>query len=892
MAENLETKVKITGDTAGLSAAFIEAGAKVREGAAGITESFHGVGEVLEGVSGKLVALSAGLAGIAGFAEIIGSTKRLTGEVNGLAKSMGISVESASVLHSALASIGADSETFTGALDHLSRQIKANESGINALGIATRNTDGTLRDGNAVMLESLRVVQQYKPGLDQTQAAMYLFGRSVQEVRQLMPLLNVNMEEAKAKAEALGLVLSGEQVAAMRQYKIAMNEGKEVVEATFNAMGQQLIPVLTKSAEAFAELGPKIVEVARLVGQVLAAALDGVSQIFGAVADAGKEMADTLIDGVREVAAMVNSSGAEIAGWGETWRNVLAIIKTVVEFLKGGLLVGIEWVVGAFKGLAIAGATTGQAIYDAVHGHWRDAWADAKSGFQQLEDNWKETSKRVVDTVYATGESMGKALLSGYAAAAGGDKGPSPAAALPKGTKAFEAPELAKDLTGRDQVLQAQLAGEIAIVKEYSDDAQKELERGYKDNLVSLRDYYEKRLELAQSEIDHEIDAQQRLLAAASARTRTAQATPNNDKEVNAALTAQIELETKLTVLREKRAEITRESAAAEADAERKVAKEIEDARLKAEERAALDAADQAQAVIQANAKANKISADQELEALRELNAQKLAIETEFAQKRAALEDQTVANQQRLNDQLITLNSDYQKKDTALVEQYSAQRRDLESTVLQDISTDFQASLDGIMTGHQTLLKSIEGFITSLQGQFQKLASQEIASMLFGGPGAGGGRGGAGGNGGGGILGGLVQSLFGGGGGGGGGGLLSSLFGGGGANGFGSLVDGASNVGDLALPAATTDSAASILTAIPAFAGGADYIATTGLAQLHAGEAVLTAAQNKERMTTGGLGGGQRITNNFNIPPGTDMQTQSQIAAAASLGLRSARRNT
>ena len=184
---------------------------------------------------------------------------------------MGISVEEASVLHSALAGIGADSETFTGALDHLARQIKQNEAGINALGIATRNTDGTTRDGQAIMMDALATIKQYKPGLDQTQAAMYLFGKSVQEVRALMPLLNVNMEEAKAKAQALGLVLTGEQVSAMREYKIAMNEGNEVVEATFNAIGQKLIPVLTESAKHFADMGPEIVKVANILGQGLAA---------------------------------------------------------------------------------------------------------------------------------------------------------------------------------------------------------------------------------------------------------------------------------------------------------------------------------------------------------------------------------------------------------------------------------------------------------------------------------------------------------------------------------------------------------------------------------------------------------------------------------------------
>ena len=912
MAEELETKVKIGGDTAGLSAAFTEAAGKVREGAAGITESFHGVGDVLEGINGKLIALSAGLAGIAGFGEIISSTKQLTGEVNGLAKSMGLSVEEASVLHSALAGIGADSETFTGALDHLSRQIKQNETGINALGIATRNTDGTMRDGQSIMLDALATIKQYKPGLDQTQAAMYLFGRSVQEVRQLMPLLNVNMDEAKAKAQALGLVLTTEQVSAMREYKIAMNEGKEAVEASFNAIGQQLIPVLTQSAQRFADMGPKIVEVARIVGDVLAGALQAIQVTLSAVADAATYVWDNIKEGIQEIAALFSSSGETVIDWGETWRNVQAIIKALVVDIRGSLTNAILIIVDVIKTVILQFQTAGQVIGDVIGtavtafqaikaGNFGDAFkaitngikqtaADVADGYIKIYDSQKATFSKLVANAQQTGQDIGKALLSGYdQAAAGQEKKTEPL--QPKGTKAFQAPDLAKDLTGRDQVLQAQLQGEIAIVKEYSDDAQKELERGYKDNLVSLRDYYQKRLELAQSQLDEEIDAEERLLAAAQARTKTAQATPNNDKEVNAALTAQIELETKLTVLREKRAEITRQSAAEEADAEKKVAKEIEDARLKAEERAALDAADQAQAIIQANAKAGKINADQELEALRQLNQQKLSIETDYAQKRNALLDQTLQNQQALNDQLLQINSDYQKKDTALVEQYSQQRKDLESTIIGDISTDFQASLDGIVSGHQTALKAIEGFFTSLQQQFQKLASQEIASSLFGTNGPGGGRG----SGGGGLLGGLITSLFGSGGGGGGagGGLLSSLFGGGiGADQLAGGAAGALDVGSLALPTATTDGAAAILGAIPAFATGADYIATTGLAQLHAGEAVLTAAQNKERLATGSLGGGQRVTNVFNIPQGTDMQTQSQIAAAASLGLRQARRNT
>lgn len=851
MAEDLKTKVSIGGDVSGLTAAFTQAATAVKDGASQITDGFSGIGEVFQSAQSKLIAFSAGLGAAAGFAEIIKSTLDLSTSVRSLSLAMGTSVQDASVLKSALATIGASSEGYVGALDHLARQMKNNEDGINSLGIATRNADGTTRDSQAVMLDALKAVQQYKPGLDQTQAAMYLFGRSVDEVRQLMPLLNVNMDEAKAKAQALGLVLSDEQVAAVNRYKVALNESKEVVEGAFNSIGQKLIPILTEAAKAFADIGPKIVQVASVIGDVLVAAFKIAGDVIGFVVDAAKEAWSVLSEGFKELSGIFASSGAQIAGWGETWRNVLGILAAAGDFLRGSFLIAIEAIVGGVKNLAIVFVTAGTAIADVAHGDFALAWSDIKAGFASIEATTAKTAAQIVETMSKTGHDMGKALLSGYEAEAGGDKLKSKITdpfAFKSGTKGFEDPgKQAAGLAGRDAVLRAQLAGEVAIVKEYDTEQEKALAASYKDGLTSLKDYYAQRLALQQQSLDTEIAVAERLKQSVQAQKATATA-QGDDKGVQAALAQEIQLETQLTVLRQRRAAVTQQSAQEEIDAEKKLANEIALAHAQANEKVRTDSLDAQHAIIAAEAAAGQITGAQAIEAFRNIEKQKYDIAVEFATKRAALEQDQVKAQAQLADQLSTIRADYEKKDTEIAVQNIKQRKDFETQALQDMQTDFATALDQIETGHKKLTDVIAGFFTSLEQQMLKMANQEIAQQIFGAnPGAGSAGGAAGG------------------------GLLAGLFSGGGAS-------GGSGAGGFM---------AAISSFLGSFDTGIQYVPQTGLAMLHSGERVLTRQENRE-----GVGGSPLTVNNhFNVPAETSYESRAAIASQIGRTLSASRRN-
>lgn len=854
MAEDLKTKVEIGGDTSGLATALSDAAANVKSGAEQITGSFGAIGGIFESVTSKLVAFSAGLGAAAGFAEIISSTTQLSTSIRSLSLSMGISVENASVLKSALTTIGATSEGYVGALDHLARQMKTNETGINALGIATRNTDGTTRDSQAVMLDALKAVQQYKPGLDQTQAAMYLFGRSVQEVRELMPLLNVNMDEAKAKAQALGLVLSDEQVAAVNRYKIALNESKEVVEGAFSAIGQKLIPVLTEAAKGFADLGPQIVKVAQVVGDVLAAGLQIAGDLMHWLGDAVKQVWAILADAFGQISSILGGTGADLATWGETWRNVLGILGAVGNFIKGEFIIVLDALVGAAKNVAIIFSTVGTVLGDVAHGDLTQAWADAKAGVASLGTNTESTFAKMKAAAAATGDAIKKSLLSGYEAAADGAKKAGEAAADPlafkSGTKGFEAPDKSKDAAaGRDTVLRAQLAGENAIVKEYVSEQDKALQDGYKNGLIALKDYYAQRLALSQLQLDTEIATTERMQQSVAAQKALA-TSQGDDKGVQAALAQEATLQTQLIVLQQKRAAVAIESAAAQVDAEKKLADQIALAHAQANEKVRTDALDAQHAVIAAEAAAGQITGAQAIEAFRNIEKQKYDIAVEFAKQRAALESDQVKAQQELGDKLATIRADYEKKDTEIAVQNIKQRKDFETQAITDIQNDFATALDDIETKHKSVFDAIKTMLTSLESQFLKMANQELAQNLFGANPAAGSAGGAGG-----------------------GGLLSGLFGSfGGSTGPGGVGPAAPGSG--------------LLGWLGSFDSGIDYVPKTGLAVLHPGERVLTRQENME-------GGGDtvHVHNNFNVQGETTYESRAAIASQVGRTLQAARRN-
>ena len=143
---NKTVNYDITADPQGFSKAMQDVAAATTAATANIQSQFGMVGDVFGAVTKQFAVLAALLAGGAMFGRGIDAAKELTGEAVKLSKSLGITTQDASTLNVALKSIGSSADTYTDANAKLTKQIRTNEEGVNAMGVATRGANGQLLD--------------------------------------------------------------------------------------------------------------------------------------------------------------------------------------------------------------------------------------------------------------------------------------------------------------------------------------------------------------------------------------------------------------------------------------------------------------------------------------------------------------------------------------------------------------------------------------------------------------------------------------------------------------------------------------------------------------------------------------------------------------------------
>ena len=364
MATESRAQVVLDGDLQPLRSALRQAGqdmegfAAKAGGALGtLNTATKGLGAVWKGLAG----VAAALAGGAFFKETIAVANKLNDEALALAKSLGVTGTEASTLRTALDDIGSNSETYIGSFQKFAKQLKTNEDGLQGMGLKTRDANGHLRDSNTLFTEALQKVGEYKPGLDQTTAAMTLFGKGVDEVMQLQKLNSTVLEDAKKKNEELGMTLSQEGVAATKKYKLAMNDMGDVFIGIKNVIGQAVMPILTRLAEWFAEIGPTAVFVFKVAIDSLATALQTVILVVKTVWNVLRALADPLFTIGSAVKKLIQGdmTGAtnEMMKLGSNWGDAMSGVfdKIKDDAKRTWSEIGDLW----GKGTAVAAPATG-----------------------------------------------------------------------------------------------------------------------------------------------------------------------------------------------------------------------------------------------------------------------------------------------------------------------------------------------------------------------------------------------------------------------------------------------------------------------------------------------------------------------------------------------------
>ncbi|MEI7443262.1 MAG: phage tail tape measure protein [Burkholderiales bacterium] len=318
--------------------------------------SLKGAFESVAAPIGKLTGLFSALAVVAvgsAFKGMIDESKKLTGEAARLASTLGITTDEASALNTALGDIGADSETYVGAMQHFTRQLKANEDGLQEMGLKTRDANGHLRDSRDLFSEALGITKGYKQGVDQTAAAMTFFGRNTDDAMKLMKLTGPVLEEARQKNEELGLTITKNNVAATKAYKAAVNDLDDVMTAMKKTVGDAVMPVFTEFANWLSTVGPSAVEGLRTV-------MEGLIATF--------------------------------------------------RMLQGAVMILKAWFVGAFQLMTESAVAFARVMKLVIEGEYAQAWEEAKRGIASYRATALNTWNRMVEEAKEANKKIAAAV--------------------------------------------------------------------------------------------------------------------------------------------------------------------------------------------------------------------------------------------------------------------------------------------------------------------------------------------------------------------------------------------------------------------------------------------------------------------------------------------------
>lgn len=177
-----------------------------------------------------------------------------------LSQSLGISTEALSQLGYAADLSGTNAEEFEKALGKLSKNAfaAARDGGTltkvwDQLGVTLKNSDGTLRSNEELLLDVADKFSKMKDGVAKTGMAMEVFGKSGAK---LIPFLNQGREGITAlmqEADALGVTLDSKAGKAAEQFNDNLTRLKTAAMGVVNQATQAFLPTLVALTDRFVQ---------------------------------------------------------------------------------------------------------------------------------------------------------------------------------------------------------------------------------------------------------------------------------------------------------------------------------------------------------------------------------------------------------------------------------------------------------------------------------------------------------------------------------------------------------------------------------------------------------------------------------------------------------------
>ena len=335
----------------------------------GLSNQFDNLSKKTRGLS-----MAAGALGGALLANTFSAAKQAD-EISTLAQQYGVTTDEIQKFNYAQNLVDVDTQTMLGSMQKMTKQMGANNSAFQELGVSITDANGEMRDSTAVWYDVLAALGKVENETQRDILAQELFGRSAAELAGIIDDGGASLKAYGQEAEDAGIILSEDGVASANEFNDAMDRLKATLTGDLLKAGaslaQTLVPVLEKVVGFLAKLfgwfgnlqGPTQAFILVIAG--LVAAISPVAGIISTILSLLAVLPPAITAALGPIGLVIAAVGALVTAFmyayehSEKFRDIVnavfAKVKEVVvavienikanfEALKAGIMAVIDFI--------------------------------------------------------------------------------------------------------------------------------------------------------------------------------------------------------------------------------------------------------------------------------------------------------------------------------------------------------------------------------------------------------------------------------------------------------------------------------------------------------------------------------------------------------------------
>jgi hypothetical protein len=247
-----------------------------------------------------------GVLAVRKFASFIQGAIDSADQMSKLSQRIGVSVKDVAGLQLAFRQSGLEAGALQQSMARLSVGIANGNRALTAMGVATRNVDGTLKSTRQVLGDVANQFASYEDGAAKSALAIELFGRAGAD---MIPLLNGGAEALDnfdAMAMKLGLTLDKETAQAAERFNDTLDLVRAATQGMATQVAAQLLPTLEAMADAFFTLVSE--------STLLQTAGEAIRIVFQTLTVVGSDLAFVLVQIGKGFVALKDAAAAALTG--------------------------------------------------------------------------------------------------------------------------------------------------------------------------------------------------------------------------------------------------------------------------------------------------------------------------------------------------------------------------------------------------------------------------------------------------------------------------------------------------------------------------------------------------------------------------------------------------